>query len=104
MISGFQQESFSLLVGQACSLRRIFNPPGAGPAKLFGRNDQSGLDRIQLDVTQYAPELRSIPDNAVVTFFLPESLTRQVQHLVRLPGGEPFESMRQLRYRNAWGN
>jgi len=83
-------------VGQVCNLRRVFNPPSAGPGKILGARTQSGGHGIVFDVVRDAVELDGVPHPSVVRFVLPEGCPAYAQQLVALAGGESLQRLRDL--------
>ena len=83
-------------VGQVCNLRRVFNPPSAGPGKILGARTQSGGHGIILDLVRDAVELDGVSHPAVVGFVLPEGLAGDAEHFVSFFGRKSFQGVHHI--------
>jgi hypothetical protein len=83
--------------GAGTRARRAGLHPGARPSVVPRTRDNSGFDRVVLDVPRDLLELSIVPDPVVIRFTLPEGLTGATENLVGRAGGHTFQSAEQKR-------
>ena len=79
--------------GRLSNLRRIVNPPCAGPGKIRGCRSQSGIDGVRLNEVRNVCKLRIVANQPIVAFVLPKRLAGTPRDSVALQSSESFERL-----------